>query len=412
MKSFKEYFHTAIQANRPAALKLEDGDCRSDDGQQCSLCHACAMSYDDEARSRQSALNDFNKEYFSALHFEPLVLSPLGRLYRTVTKRKAFHTRNGVRLGLIDPDAERGFVAVRRCLIEPDAHQTIFRLVQEKIAKPYASRLAEALQHVIIKGNYHEQTLILSVSEFTPAVFKAANTLSKSLTHEVPSIIGLFLYLDRPGSGYYLGSNKKSSGVTLHKVFGKPEIFVKVGDVPFLFHPLGFSQINLSMTETLVGAVRSLLPSEQCGTLYDLYCGYGLFSLSLAPRFQSVLGMELSHQAIESAKANALRRRADTVRFLCADVTAESVVRQVRRCSKQDVVLLDPPRNGTNEGVIDAIASCAPGLVIHIFCNIDLLPKDLKTWEANGYAVEHIIPMDNFPGTNDVEVVAALRKVK
>ena len=412
MNTFKEIFHAAIKADRHAAPKLEDGACLADDGAQCSLCHACAMSYDNEARSRQNALHEFRKEYSPALHFEPLVRSPLGRYYRTVTKRKAFHSRNGVRLGLIAPEAERGFIAVRRCLIEPDTHQTIFRLVQEKIVKPYASSLAEALQHVVIKGNYNEQTLILSVSEFSPTVFKAANTLSKSLTHEVPSIIGLFLYLDRPGSGYYLGSNKKSSGVTLHKVYGKPEIFVKIGDIPFLFHPLGFTQINLSMTETLVAAVRGFLPAERSGTLYDLYCGYGLFSLSLAAQFQSVLGMELSYQAIESAKANAIRRKADTVRFLCADITAESIMRQVRRCSEQDVVLLDPPRNGTNEGVIDAVASLAPGLVIHIFCNIDLLPKDLKTWEANGYVAERIIPMDNFPGTNDVEVVVGLRKVK
>jgi 23S rRNA (uracil1939-C5)-methyltransferase len=125
-----------------------------------------------------------------------------------------------------------------------------------------------------------------------------------------------------------------------------------------------------------------------------------------------VFGIELSQQSIESAKANALRRRANNVRFLRADITAEIVLRQLRKCSTNDVVLLDPPRNGTAEGVIEAVASFSPGLVLHICCNIDLIPKEAKRWRTSGYELQRIIPLDSFPGMDEVETVVALRKTE
>ena len=72
-------------------------------------------------------------------------------------------------------------------------------------------------------------------------------------------------------------------------------------------------------------------------------------------------------------------------------------------------MLLDPPRGGTAEGVIEVLAAKRPGRVVHLFCDIDIMPAEIRRWEASGYVREKVIPFDMFPGTSTIEVVTLLR---
>ncbi len=74
----------------------------------------------------------------------------------------------------------------------------------------------------------------------------------------------------------------------------------------------------------------------------------------------------------------------------------------------QDVALLDPPRAGTMAGVIEALAARRPAKVLHIFCNIDIMPAELKRWEKGGYATSRVVPFDMFPGTSSMEIMVLL----
>ncbi|HNF85922.1 MAG TPA: class I SAM-dependent RNA methyltransferase, partial [bacterium] len=70
--------------------------------------------------------------------------------------------------------------------------------------------------------------------------------------------------------------------------------------------------------------------------------------------------------------------------------------------------VLDPPRTGTAPGVIEALAKATPDRVVHIFCDIERLPHELKRWRLNGYRAAHIVPVDLFPATDNVEVIILL----
>jgi 23S rRNA (uracil1939-C5)-methyltransferase len=124
---------------------------------------------------------------------------------------------------------------------------------------------------------------------------------------------------------------------------------------------------------------------------------------------QRVVGVEISAASIESAIANARRNGVSNVRFIRNDITPSSLSSIMRLISPSDLVLLDPPRGGTGEGVIEYIAAKRPGEVLHIFCNVDLIPAEIARWRASGYRLSRALPFDMFPGTSVIEVMGLLR---
>ncbi len=413
MQTFEDILTAIIRAAGIPPRRLAPGECQTPNGTLCSLCHAIQLDYQSEVRLKQQALQQVWRSLRIPCPLEPFVPSPLGRNYRTTTKRRVFRLRHSVRLGLISPNEEgelKPFPVVQ-CAIEPVSHCAIYDRIQESIVKPYARKLATRLSYVVIKGNYDEQTIIFNVRDLSPDVVRAANTLSKSLTRTFSTITGLFLYEDVSSPQYYLGSRSRSHRPVFRKVFGKAEVFHRVEGRRFLFSPLSFSQVNHSLLEKMIQTARTLLSPSKERTLFDFYCGYGLFALSLAGECKAVVGAEASPASVSSAHANARRQKATNVRFLLADINGEAMERIMRMARPGDLVLLDPPRKGTADGVIEHIAAKRPARVVHIFCEIDVLPKELKRWEKLRYRPTRAIPLDMFPGTSAVETMVLLEPV-
>lgn len=369
------------------------------------------LAYDDEIRLKDAALQRFWSANLKGGQLAPLVRSPLGRAYRTITKRKTYQSKTGTVLGLIDPSrdgADRSFQVIR-CAIEPDDHAKVYVKIQESLAKPYGWTLGEHLNYVIVKGNYQEFAVIFNVSSLLPPVVHAANTLSKSLTHTFKNVTGVFLYEDDSDGRYYLGARNTRMRQSVRKLYGKGELSQRVAERSFLFSPLSFSQVNLSLVPAIVEKAGALLQLSKESKLFDLYCGYGLFSLCLAEQSRAVVGVELSHQSVQSAIANAKRQRVSNARFIRSEITGESLLSLLQNAVPDDVAILDPPRNGTAPGVIEEIAEHRLHRILHLFCNIDLMPGELDRWKRAGYAMETAIPFDMFPGTADVEVMVLLK---
>jgi tRNA/tmRNA/rRNA uracil-C5-methylase (TrmA/RlmC/RlmD family) len=409
MRPFEDHFKTIIAQANLKKRSLTEGECQSPRSSRCSLCHAIDLEYEDEIRLKNQALRSFWEQFAFTKTIAQLVPSPLGRGYRTVTKRRAFKFRDSVKLGLITPTDEGSYKPfdVVRCAIEPAGHAPIYQRVQDILEKPYAGPIGDALGYAIIKGSYTEYTLILNVREMSPEVVHATNTLSKSLTHSFKEIVGIFLYEDTSDGRYYLGSSNRKP-IAFRKIFGKAEIYQRMCGKSFLYSPLSFSQVNMSIAEQFVTKAGELLGPTKEMRLTDLYCGYGLFALCLAESADSAVGVEIAVDSVASAIANAKRQKASNVRFVRSDITSETIPRLMAHARQQDVVLLDPPRSGTGVAVIECIAARKPARVLHIFCNVDIMPAELKRWEASGYMVEKAIPFDMFPGTPSVEMMVLL----
>ena len=95
-------------------------------------------------------------------------------------------------------------------------------------------------------------------------------------------------------------------------------------------------------------------------------------------------------------------------RFIRTDINDETIERILAQATPSDVALLDPPRKGTSDGVIEAIAAKRPRKVVHIFCDIDIIGKELREWSKSGYTAKRAVPFDMFPGTPSIETMILL----
>src|SRR5512142_2313487 len=101
MLSFEDHLNAALRAAARAARQLTGPECRTPDQRRCGLCLGDTLSYDTEVTLKKQALQAFWESLRLGVPLNPLVTAGSGRNYRTVSKRKLFHTRKGAALGLI-----------------------------------------------------------------------------------------------------------------------------------------------------------------------------------------------------------------------------------------------------------------------------------------------------------------------
>jgi len=164
-----------------------------------------------------------------------------------------------------------------------------------------------------------------------------------------------------------------------------------------------FEQTNDGASTELLRLVDELI-GEDGGALVDAYSGAGFFGRRLASRFEQVIGIEVHTGAVEAA-----RRRAGTnERYLCGDVALllGDVLAELPR--SRTVVLLDPPAAGVAPRVLDLLTALPVAKVVYVSCDPATLARDIGGLSRGGYGLKSVTPLDMFPHTADVEVVAEL----
>lgn len=199
-----------------------------------------------------------------------------------------------------------------------------------------------------------------------------------------------------------LGSNGSVS-------VNSPDLLEKVDPVTveaagerYSFDARSFFQGNLSLVETLINTATAGAEGEHA---LDLYCGVGLFSLPLAHRFQTVTAVEGNGHAVEFARKNARDSGLENLRFLDENV---GKFLASGNAGTIDFVLLDPPRAGTEKGVIYKIIRLQPKEISYVACDPSVLARDLRRLQEGGYSIDSITAIDLFPQTHHVETVARL----
>ena len=186
---------------------------------------------------------------------------------------------------------------------------------------------------------------------------------------------------------------------------GRRNIRDKIGDLTFEISAHSFFQTNTAMAEKLYQRVKDFASLTGKETVFDLYCGIGTISLSLASLAAKIIGMDISDSATGDAKRNCQLNGVDNCEFLCGDVKV--LLSQVN--IHPDLLITDPPRAGMHKKVIDQINQLLPDRIIYISCNPSTLARDVALLRER-YRIEEIQPLDLFPNTHHVESVARLER--
>ena len=200
-------------------------------------------------------------------------------------------------------------------------------------------------------------------------------------------------------------------GTELHTLWGSPVMEDELCALTFSVSPLSFFQVNPVQTEKLYGLALDFAQLTGDETVVDAYCGAGTISLLLARHARRVIGIEIVPEAIENAKANAARNGITNAAFHVG-ATEELLPRMVAQDGlRPDVIVVDPPRKGCDEAVLEAIAQAAPRRVVYVSCGAPTLARDAKYLCEHGYRAERVQCVDMFCWTGAIETVMLLSKL-
>jgi len=370
------------------------------------------LEYQRELDLKNLALASFWERHRLAGTPTPILPSPRPRQYRTTTRRRARYRAGRLQLGF--GDQRDSSPAVPDSALEPKAHTTLYRYLARELAAPPNRPVASHLNHVIIRGSYEAFTVILNLDELSGPIVRRLKVLAQRLQERPEPVLSAFAFCDPSRSEYYFEREAPPSPVRLKKLFGPARFPLPLCGRRYALAPASFSQVNESMVQPMLAAVRGLLKPRQGDRLLDLYCGYGLFSHDLSDTCAEVIGLDLDRDSIQSAR-DQLRfsRPVGRVTFSCRDISAESLGQALPQAApaapaSRELVILDPPRQDTPPGVISHLARRRPEAVVHIFCGIETIPAAIADWDRCGYAISRCAPLDMFPGTPNLEVLVLL----
>ena len=204
-------------------------------------------------------------------------------------------------------------------------------------------------------------------------------------------------------------------GSTFRVLWGKEYITDYIGSVKYQISPLSFYQVNPVQTEKLYSLALEYADLQGGESVWDLYCGIGTISLFLAQKAGQVYGVEIVPQAIIDARKNAQINGIKNAEFFVGK--AEEVLPDYYdRYKKEhggeraraDVIVVDPPRKGCDEALLETVVKMAPERVVYVSCDSATLARDMKYLCGNGYEVRKVRAVDMFPMTVHVETVVLL----
>jgi 23S rRNA (uracil1939-C5)-methyltransferase len=373
---------------------------------QCGGCHLQHVSYEAQLVHKRQIVVDALERIGKLSHV--LVHPTIG-----MKEPWKYRNKSQVPVSLVNGHVVAGFYAPRTheiidmegCPIQHPYADDILKTVKQAIAElgvvPYDEIGHKGLiRHIVSRiGFFTGETMVVLVTNGRHLPKK--DRLIERLRREIPHLVSIVQNINTAKTNVIFGQES----ITL---WGKDTITDYIGDIQFEISPRSFFQVNPVQTRVLYEKALEYAQLTGVEEVIDAYCGIGTISLFLAKKARHVYGVEVIPEAIEDAKKNAERNGISNVDFIVGK--AEEVIPFLYKDKgvSADIVVVDPPRKGCDEALLQTIATMRPVRVVYVSCNPSTLARDLRYLEDHGYQTLEVQPVDMFPQTYHVEAVASI----
>ncbi len=337
-------------------------------------------------------------------------------VHDTIGMEKPYNYRNKAQypVGRLKDQLVMGFYAKKshdivecpQCMIQHSvsdkAKLIVKRFLEDNKISVYDEVTGKGLvRHVMTRMGFNTGELMV-VLVLNGKSLPQQDKLVKQLTVEIPEIKSIVLNVNTANTNIILGPRNIV-------VFGEETITDYIGKFKFKISPLSFFQVNPVQTEVLYNKALEYAGLTGEETVFDLYCGIGTISLFLSEKAKKVYGVEVVEEAIRDAKENAKLNGVDNVEFLVGE--AERIIPDMyQKGVRADVVVVDPPRKGCDEVLLDTLVSMSPERIVYVSCNPATLARDLAFLAERGFEVIEVQPVDMFPWSSHVECVILMQR--
>ncbi len=347
------------------------------------------------------------------------LLKKFGKVNPIIGMKEPFYYRNKVHAvfdrdrrgniisGTYEANSHR-VVPIEECLIEDKKCQEIIRTIRGMLKsfkiKTYDEDTGYGLlRHVLVRRGAKSGEIMVVLVLGSP-IFPSKNNFVKALRKEHPEITTILLNVNSKKTSMVFGEKESV-------IYGKGFIRDELCGCTFRISAKSFYQVNPVQTEVLYNKAIEFAALTGKERVIDAYCGIGTIGMIAAKHAKEVIGVELNKDAVRDAKLNAKENNVKNIVFRQGDA-GEFMTAMAAAGEKADVVLMDPPRAGSDEAFLSAVVKLAPKKVVYVSCNPETLARDLKYLTRKGYEVRKIQPVDMFGFTVHVETVVLLSQQK
>lgn len=290
------------------------------------------------------------------------------------------------------------------CLIQHQTNNAIVREVRTVIAElgiePYNEHTGQGvIRHVLGRvGTATGEVMVVLVTATDHLPKK--DQLIERLKANIPGLVSLVQNINPKRTNIIMGNKT----VTL---WGQDTITDKLGEFRFAISARSFFQVNTAQAEVLYNQAVKYAGLTGSETVIDAYCGTGTITLFLARKAKKVYGIEIVEPAILDARKNAVNNNVDNVEFMVGDAV-QVMPRLFKQGIRPDVIVVDPPRAGCEQKVLETFVNMEPKRIVYVSCNPASLARDLAVLAEKGYVVKEVQPVDMFSQTFHVECVALI----
>lgn len=371
---------------------------------KCGGCQLQNMPYEKQLAWKQSRVRTLLGTYATP---EPIIGMKHPYHYRNKVQAAFGTDIHGNILSGVYQSGTHRIVKVDRCMTEDEKADEIIVTIRGLLPKckmtTYDERRGTGfLRHVLIKRGFESGEIMVVLVSATP-MFTAKKHFLRALLELHPEITTVLLNINPRSTSMVLGEDERV-------LYGPGRIEETLCGLRFSISARAFYQINPLQTQVLYQTAIDMAQLTGKESVIDAYCGVGTIGLIAARTAGQVLGVENNASAIQDAKENAKRNQITNIHFTCADA-GEYMQYIAEEGEHVDVVLMDPPRAGSDACFLRALLRLAPQKIVYISCNPETQARDLAVLRCD-YRVKKIQPVDMFPHTNHIECVVKLCRVE
>ncbi len=370
---------------------------------KCGGCQLLHMSYEKQLKYKKEKVSGLLSSYG---RLEGIIGMDDPMYYRQKVHAVFGRDQKGNVISGIYREGTHTIVPVKECLLENQKADAIIQTIRG-LCKSFKIKIYDEdtgyglLRHVLVRRGYYTGQIMVVLVLSSP-VMPSKNNFVKALKKEHPEITTVVVNVNDKRTSMVLGEKEQV-------IYGPGYIEDTLCGMTFKISPRSFYQVNPPQAQILYQKVMEYAALSGGETVLDAYCGTGTMGMIAAAYAGKVIGVELNQDAVRDAIAGARKNKLSNIRFYHADA-GDLIEQIVYSGDRVDVVLMDPPRAGSSEKFLSALAKLSPKKIVYVSCNPETLARDLAFLCSKGYRMKRGMAADMFPFSEHVETAALLTR--
>ena len=413
IKAKKNYgYGRLMEVLKPSPYRVEP---KCEFARQCGGCQLQALSYDQQLVFKTNKVKGHLERIggFTDIPMEPIIGMDELFHYRNKAQFPVGRNKEGKIVTGFYAGRTHNIIENRDCALGVAENKEVLDRVIAHMEKygiePYNEATGKGLvRHVLLRYGFKTDEIMVCLVINGKTIPHCHDLVGR--LRQIPGMTSITLSSNTAKTNVIMGD-------TIRLLWGQEFITDYIGEIKYQISPLSFYQVNPVQTEKLYGLALDYAGLTGNETVWDLYCGIGTISLFLAKKAKQVYGVEIVPQAIDDARNNAKINDITNAEFYVGK--AEEVLPEYYKeyekthngeTAHADVIVVDPPRKGCEESLLQTIVDMQPEKVVYVSCDSATLARDVKFLRAKGYELKDVTPVDQFPHTVHVETVCLLSR--